>query len=216
MLAGLTRIRAHRSIGGPRSVCGERQQHHQSSPTVAPSHIWHLGRSAIIVISVSQPRPRTRCRHAAARLPFGRTECPAYNVQLIPVTPPVQDRLGSVQPEIVSAAAARTTPSATRHFIRDITNSIHEKKRSAREGNSTRSKAQDAWGFRKICVNVNSGLDLSRSRRVGLSGFGFVWVGPCRGRPVSSGGAGPVVTRVDAFRLVGAGLSAVRSVPVVR
>lgn len=56
VLAGLTRIRAHRSIGGPRSVCGERQQHHQGSPTVAPSRIRHLGRSAIIVISVSQPR----------------------------------------------------------------------------------------------------------------------------------------------------------------
>jgi len=32
VLAGLTRIRAHRSIGGPRSVCGERQQHPPGQP----------------------------------------------------------------------------------------------------------------------------------------------------------------------------------------
>lgn len=33
----------------------------------------------------------------------------------------MQDRLGSVQPEVVSAAAARTRPSATLYFIRDTT-----------------------------------------------------------------------------------------------
>jgi hypothetical protein len=33
----------------------------------------------------------------------------------------VQERLGSVQPEVVSAAAARTSPSATLYFIRDTT-----------------------------------------------------------------------------------------------
>lgn len=48
----------------------------------------------------------------------------AYGVQVIPVAPPLHEKVGTVQPELVNAVKARTKPRTTLYFIRDMNHSI--------------------------------------------------------------------------------------------
>ncbi|OBG62841.1 hypothetical protein A9X05_20830 [Mycobacterium sp. E3298] len=70
-----------------------------------------------------------------------------YGVQVIPVAPPLHEKVGSVHPELVNAVAASTKPRTTLYFKRDITTPFVEKKCFARGGLFYVSAMRNAMAF---------------------------------------------------------------------
>lgn len=77
-------------------------------------------------------------------------------MQVIPVAEPVHEMVGSVQPELVNAVKARTSPRTTLYFKRDMNTPFVEKKCFARGELYYVRAIRDDKGFNKfatICVN---------------------------------------------------------------
>ncbi|OBH07245.1 hypothetical protein A5695_03125 [Mycobacterium sp. E1747] len=53
-------------------------------------------------------------------------------MQVIPVAPPLHEKVGSVHPELVNAVKARTSPRTILYFKRDMTTPFIEEKCFAR------------------------------------------------------------------------------------
>ncbi|UXA06977.1 hypothetical protein KXD96_02065 [Mycobacterium sp. SMC-2] len=63
-------------------------------------------------------------KRASQRIPPTSRRAKPYGEQVIPVGEPVHEMVGNVQPELVNAVNARTRPTTTLHFKRDMNHSI--------------------------------------------------------------------------------------------